>query len=245
MLSKSQQSLIKSLQLKKFRKAHGLFIAEGLKCITEFQKANYTLEKVFYVPDKSSKMNNFSENEKHQPVSSEELKKISALKQPQQALALFKTPFLGEPKLADLKGNFTLVLDEVQDPGNLGTILRTADWFGLRHVICSTHTADVYNPKVIQASMGSLAHIQVSYQDLPTWLPKIPLPKFGMLLQGESIASAHFGKEALLILGNEGQGIRAEVQALLNQEITIPRFGNAESLNVAIAAAILCAQVRL
>lgn len=190
-------------------------------------------------------MDNFSENEKYQSVSSEELKKISALKQPQQALAVFKIPFSAHAKLVDLKGNFTLVLDEVQDPGNLGTILRTADWFGFRQVICSTHTADVYNPKVVQASMGSLAHIQVSYEDLPQWLPKIPLPKLGMQLQGESIQSFNFGKEALLILGNEGQGIRSEVQATLDKQITIPRFGNAESLNVAVAAAILCAQVRL
>src|SRR5690606_16603913 len=109
----SQQSLIKSLQLKKFRKAHGLFIAEGLKCITEFQRANYTLEKVFYVPDKTSKMDNFSENEKHQPVSYAELKKISSLRQPQQALALIRIPAPEEPDPAKLRGEFSLVLDQV------------------------------------------------------------------------------------------------------------------------------------
>ena len=244
MLSKSQQSLIKSLQLKKFRKAHGLFIAEGFKCITEFQKANYVLEKVFYVPDKASKMDIFSDNEKSQIISSEELKKISALKQPQGALALFKVPSDQNLKPADLKGKFSLVLDEIQDPGNLGTILRTADWFGISQVICALHTADIYNPKVVQASMGSIAHLQITYQDLPQWLPTIPLPKWGMLLEGESIHTAKFGKEGLFILGNEGQGIRPEVQAKLDRQLTIPRVGQAESLNVGIAAGILCAYIR-
>lgn len=201
------------------------------------------LENFFYVPDKTSKMANFLDNEKHQAISSEELKKISALKQPQQALALFRIPMEKELNAKALKGKFSLVLDEIQDPGNLGTILRTADWFGIDQVICALHTADIYSPKVVQASMGSIAHIQVTYKDLPTWLSGIKLPKWGMLLEGTPIHTANFGKEGLFILGNEGQGIRPEVQAVLDRKVTIPKVGQAESLNVAIAAGVLCARI--
>jgi TrmH family RNA methyltransferase len=126
----------------------------------------------------------------------------------------------------------------------MGTIIRTADWFGIADIICSDDTVDVYNPKVVQATMGSLARVNVHYGDLMTILPEIKLPLFGAMLDGENIYSTNFGNEGLLAMGNEGNGLRPEIQALINKKVTIPRIGHAESLNVAIATAILCSEIK-
>jgi len=132
------------------------------------------------------------------------------------------------------------MLDGLQDPGNLGTIIRTADWFGLTQIICSEDTVDVYNPKVVQATMGSLSRIKVHYANLLFLLPQIKQPVFGAMLNGENIYQTNFGTEGVIILGNEGNGIRPEIQQLIRRKITIPQLGKAESLNVAIAAAVFC-----
>jgi TrmH family RNA methyltransferase len=135
------------------------------------------------------------------------------------------------------------VLDGIQDPGNLGTIIRIADWFGIENIICSDDTVDVYNPKVVQACMGSLARVKVHYAVLTELLPAIKLPLFGALLDGEDIYDTHFGIEGLVVMGNEGNGLRPEVQKLVNKAVTIPRTGKAESLNVAIATALFCSEI--
>jgi len=242
MLSKSQISLVKSLHLKKFRKAHQLFIVEGMKSITEFFNEEYALHSLFYLPEILPKVDNFLGNIKGYEITSEELTKISTLSNPQGALAVFKMP---EHHLspADLKNKFTLALDFVQDPGNLGTIIRTADWFGMDTLICSNDTADAYNPKVVQASMGSLARMKIMYCDLEEWLSDCPVNVMAAVLEGKSIYESDFGTEGLILLGNEGHGIRESLMPYVHDKITIPRFGRAESLNVALSSAIISSEL--
>ena len=242
MISKSQISFIKSLQLKKFRKAHKLFIVEGIKSITEFFEEDYTLQSIFYLPEMSPKVVNFLRNIKGFEVTSEELNKISTLTNPQGVLAVFVIPEYDLP-LEDMRGRYALALDNVQDPGNLGTIIRTADWFGIDTLICSKDTADIYNPKVVQASMGSLARMKIKYCDLSSFLPEYPYAVYGALLEGESIYETEFAEEGVVILGNEGHGIRDDVSQYVTKKITIPRAGRAESLNVAISSAIICSEL--
>lgn len=242
MLSKSQISLIKSLHLKKFRKTHNLFIVEGIKSITEFINEEYVLHSIYYLPEMSSKVVNFLRILKGNEISSDELNKISTLTNPQGVLAVFRIPH-HDLKVEDLQNKFSLALDFIQDPGNLGTIIRTADWFGMDTIICSMDTADIYNPKVIQATMGSLARIKVFYCDLKEWLPKCSLKIYGAVLDGESIYESDFGNEGIILMGNEGSGIQADLMPLISERITIPRFGRAESLNVAISSAIICSEL--
>jgi len=171
------------------------------------------------------------------------MQKISSLKTPQEISALVKTPSWPQLNNAHLKQKFSIVLDGLQDPGNMGTIIRTADWFGIKNIICSSDTVDVYNPKVVQASMGSLSRVNVHYANLNTFLPSIGIPVFGAVLNGGSIYKTDFGHEGLIVMGNEGNGIRPQVEALIGKAVTIPRIGNAESLNVAIAAALFCSEI--
>ena len=184
-----------------------------------------------------------SGNIKLQEVSQAELEKISSLNTPQEVIALVKIPVATAIEAQQLSGTFTLVLDGVQDPGNLGTIIRTADWFGISTIICSEDTVDVYNSKVVQATMGSLSRIDVHYSNLLLLLPKIKQPVFGAMLHGENIYQTNFGNEGLILMGNEGNGIRPEIQELISRKITIPQTGKAESLNVAIATAIFCNEI--
>lgn len=176
-------------------------------------------------------------------VKNAELDKISTLQTPQGFLALVYIPKNKELDLKALKNQFTLVLDGVQDPGNMGTIIRTADWFGFKNIICSADCVEVFNPKTVQATMGSLARVNIYEADLPALLEKNTIPVFGALLDGESIYKTQWGTEGLVILGNEGKGISAEVIKKINKPVTIPRIGEAESLNVAVSAAIFCAEL--
>ena len=176
-------------------------------------------------------------------VKNAELDKISTLQTPQGFLALVHIPKNKKLDLKELKNEFTLVLDGVQDPGNMGTIIRTADWFGFKNIICSADSVEVFNPKTVQATMGSLARINVYEADLPALLEKNNIPVFGALLDGESIYKTQWGAEGLVILGNEGKGISAEVIKKVNKPVTIPKIGEAESLNVAVSAAIFCAEL--
>jgi TrmH family RNA methyltransferase len=244
MLSKSQISLLKSLQHKKFRKEHGFFLVEGYKSVIEFVNTAYQVDTIYHTPEIASKMMNLSRKINFQEISLTDLEKISSLKTPQEVIGLVKIPKWPLLNYNLLKNKFSLVLDGVQDPGNMGTIIRTADWFGIADIICSDDTVDVYNPKVVQATMGSLARINVHYGDLTTILPQIKLPLFGAMLDGENIYSTNFGNEGLLAMGNEGNGLRPEIQELINKKVTIPRIGYAESLNVAIATAILCSEIK-
>jgi len=176
-------------------------------------------------------------------VKNAELDKISTLQTPQGFLALVHLPKNKELDQKELKNQFTLVLDGVQDPGNMGTIIRTADWFGFKNIICSADCVEVFNPKTVQATMGSLARVNIFEADLPVFLTDNTLPVFGALLDGESIYKTQWGSEGLVILGNEGKGISPEVIKKINKPVTIPRIGEAESLNVAVSAAIFCAEL--
>ena len=244
MISKSQISFIKALHQKKNRKEQNLFIVEGLKSILEFANSDYKIDSVFYTENLMPKLSNLSRNIKFHQVSLEELSKISVLSTPQAILALVKIPEQGEINTLKLQDSFYLALDGVQDPGNLGTIIRSADWFGLNTIICSMDTAEVYNPKVVQASMGSLARVNIIYTELKDFFDNIKLPVFGALLNGRSIYETNFGKEGIILLGNEGKGIRSELLNQIKHPVTIPRFGKAESLNVAISASIFCSEIR-
>ncbi|MFD1256052.1 TrmH family RNA methyltransferase [Mucilaginibacter terrae] len=243
MVSKSQISFIKSLQQKKFRKEHRFFVAEGFKSVTEFMASGYQINAVYYTPAFDAKLHKLSKKVNFQDISVAEMQKISSLTTPQEVLAVINLPEWPNLTHTSLLNQFTLVLDGVQDPGNLGTIIRTADWFGISNIICSDDTVDAYNPKVVQATMGSLARVNLHYANLATLLPQLNLPVFGALLNGNNIYTANFGTEGLVVMGNEGNGMRPEIQQLITQAITIPRLGGAESLNVAIATALFCGEL--
>jgi len=243
MLSKSQISLITSLQHKKFRHQHNLFIVEGHKSVIEFAQSSYQLEAIYYTPEFAVKLLKLSNKINFQEISVADMARISCLKTPPGVLALVNIPVSPVLDYSLLKEKFSLALDGVQDPGNMGTIIRTADWFGLEHIICSEDTVDVYNPKVVQATMGSLSRVKVHYADLAETLPALKLNIFGALLNGNNIYNTTFGPEGVLIMGNEGNGIRPEIQEIINTAVTIPQAGKAESLNVAMATAIFCSEI--
>jgi TrmH family RNA methyltransferase len=244
MLSKSQISLLKSLQHKKDRIDHGLFLVEGYKSVIEFIHSSYQAEAIYHTASFDPKMLKLSRKINLCEISVSIMEKISGLKAPQDVAALIKIPAWPSLNNAQLKQKFAIVLDGIQDPGNMGTIIRTADWFGIGQIICSPDTVDVYNPKVVQASMGSLSRIKVFYTDLETALTQIGVPVFGAMLQGESIYQTDFGSEGLIVMGNEGNGIRPGLQRLIGTAVTIPRAGEAESLNVGIATALFCSEIR-
>ena len=219
-------------------------MVEGYKSVTEFINSAYQVDTIYHTPAIASKLLNLSRKINFQEISLNELQKISTLKTPQEVIGLVKIPIWPVLNYKTLEKKFSLVLDSIQDPGNMGTIIRTADWFGIQDIICSEDTVDVYNPKVVQATMGSLARVNVHYADLLTVLPQIKLPIFGAMLNGQNIYNTPFGAEGLLVMGNEGNGISAPVEQLITSAVTIPRAGNAESLNVAIATAILCSEIK-
>lgn len=243
MLSKSQISLLKSLQHKKDRIEHGLFLVEGYKSVIEFINSTYQIEAIYYTAPLNPKVLKLSQKINLSEISVANVQKFSSLKNPPEIAALVKIPNQSVLNNTKLKGKFSLVLDGMQDPGNMGTIVRTADWFGIRDIICSEDTVDVYNPKVVQASMGSLSRVNVHYTHLPTALPQIGLPVFGAMLNGENIYHTDFGTEGLIVMGNEGNGLRPEIEKLISKSVTIPGSGKAESLNVAIAAALFCSEI--
>ena len=240
MLSKSQISFIKSLHQKKYRKESGIFIIEGIKSITEFINSNYQIDSIYYTSQFASLLPKNSANIKLFEVNNAELAKISTLQTPQGILALVNIPEEQKLDPKSLKNCFSLVLDNLQDPGNFGTIIRTADWFGIRNIICSENTVEAYNPKTVQSTMGSLCRVNVIYTNLYSLLSQTDLPIFGALLAGHNIYNTSWGKEGLILLGNEGHGISEDLIEKITTPITIPRIGKAESLNVAVSAAIFC-----
>jgi TrmH family RNA methyltransferase len=243
MLSKSQVSLLQSLQHKKFRKEHGLFLVEGLKSVNEFIKSAYTIQTIYHTPAIAPKLLKLSHKINTIEISLTIIQKISSLKTPADVIAVVKMPDWPVLKPDLLKNKFSLVLDGLQDPGNMGTIIRTADWFGITDIICSEDTVDVYNPKVVQATMGSLSRVNVHYNDLAAVLSTADIPVYGALLDGVDIYDTTFGNEGLIVMGNEGNGLRPEIIKLVSKAVTIPRVGAAESLNVAIATAIFCSEI--
>ncbi len=243
MLSKAQISLITSLQHKKFRKQHGLFIVEGLKSVSEFISSDHQIHSLFATAEAQAKMDNLPQNIKCITVSLSELQKISLLSNPQGLLALFHLPQQQTVDWAHIRQQHSLLLDDIQDPGNLGTIIRTAEWFGIQQIICSRGTVDAYNPKVVQATMGSLSRVMITYMDLSDFISKAELPTYGALLDGNSIYETDFGQAGLIMMGNEGNGISTPLMSAIDYAVTIPRIGKAESLNVAVATTIFCSEL--
>ena len=239
MLSKNQIKLINSLKKKKFRLQHDLFLAEGIKVVEEFIQSNFKLNNLFCTNDY---LNKFS-IEKIQVITKNELKKISEFSTPNQVVGVFEIPNQEKIKIKGL----TLVLDDINDPGNLGTIIRLCDWFGVDQLICSTNTVDCYNLKVVQASMGSLSRVSIVYTDIKTFLKQETRPVFGALLQGDNVYQTELDKNSVLIMGSEANGVSNEIQKFITNQITIPQFGEnqkTESLNVATATAILLSEFK-
>ena len=237
MVSKNQIKLISSLHQKKFRQTHQLFIAEGIKVIQELLDAAFELEHIFATTPLFEQVS----SDKITLISFDELKKISALTVPNNCLAVFKIPATKRYEETGL----IVALDSIRDPGNLGTILRICDWFGIHQVICSPDTVDVYNPKVIQATMGSVARVNCVYSELLPLLEKTHLPVFGTFMDGENIYKMSLPQEGIIVMGNEANGISKAVENAINNKIAIPRFGalqKTESLNVATATAIILSE---
>ncbi|AOW08361.1 TrmH family RNA methyltransferase [Flavobacterium gilvum] len=239
MLSKNQIKLISSLHQKKHRQANQLFFAEGVKVIQELVKSNFELEHLYTTKED---FNDVAQN-KRIVITENELNKISALSTPNTCLAVFKIPL--ESKI--IESGLVLALDSIRDPGNLGTILRLCDWFGIQQLICSKETVDIYNPKVVQATMGSIARVNVNYIDLETFIKETKLPVFGTFMDSQNIYKTTLPQEGIIVMGNEANGISENIEKLINQRLTIPRFGNiqiTESLNVATATAIILSEFR-
>ena len=238
MLTKNQVKLIASLSQKKFRNQHRLFVVEGKKGVEEFLNSSFELYHLYAVS------NDFGvDSSKFSRITDVELKKISNLKSPNVAVALFKTAksvVIDDSKLM-------LALDDVRDPGNLGTIIRLCDWFGIEHLVCSESTVDCYNPKVVQATMGSLSRVHIHYLELKSFLEKSKAPKFGAFMDGDNIYKHKIQSTGILVMGNEANGISTDIEALIDQKVSIPRFGalqSTESLNVATATAILLSEFK-
>lgn len=246
MLSKSRVKYIQSLAHKKFRDASPEFIIEGPKMVAEFLHNRPDLINAVYALDtwmESAKvLLSPPVMEKLERVSETELEKMSGLSTPNQVLALVQKMKL--PEKPDFKNKITLVLDNIQDPGNLGTIIRTADWFGITQIVCSPESAELYNPKVIQSTMGSILRVDVFYMEPDNWLNRIgELPVFCSALEGKNLFEIGPVKEGLVVIGNESKGVRASIMERATQKITIPKFGGAESLNAAVAAGVVMGQL--
>lgn len=250
MLSKSKIKLIKSLDSKKGREEAGLFVVEGGKSVLDLIDA-FGCEFVAAEPGWLS-ANAMRLGSCHELVeaSHDEIKKASLLKNPQDVIALFhKRPANDGVCISQLSG-LTLFLDNVQDPGNLGTIIRVADWFGIVHLFCSEGSADVYNPKVVQATMGSLARVNVHYCAAKEFFPALPesMKVFGTFMDGDNVYGSELPDDAVIVMGNEGNGISAETQCFIGERLSIPLSphdgSRPESLNVAMATAIVCSEFR-
>ena len=242
MLVKSKVKYIQTLGQKKFRESEGIFIAEGPKIVSELLTIpEASVHEVFALDEWIEENEQLLKDTKVTAITGIELEKISQLSTPNKVVALIKQ-FNRAP--LTLEGKITLAIDDVQDPGNLGTIIRTADWFGIRQIICSLHCADIYNPKVVQATMGSIARVNVQYADLAEWLSKHKEVKiFSTGLKGKPVMEIGKLKEGIIIIGNESKGIHPAIMELADEEITIPRRGEAESLNAAIATAIILSHI--
>ena len=255
MISKNQLKYIRQLEQKKYRRREGVFVAEGTKVVGDLLQ-RYRPEAVFATADWQAPAGITP-----QLVTDDELRRISFLQHPQQVLALFPLPVNCQPSTVNSKPStvnckpstvnteLSLALDGVQDPGNLGTIIRIADWFGISTIICSEDTVDAWNPKVVQATMGSIARVNIIYLNLPDFLDTLPadFPVYGTFLDGDNIYTQELTPNGLIIMGNEGNGISEAVRSKVNRRLLIPDFHQgptADSLNVAIATAITCSEFR-
>lgn len=239
MVSKNQIKLITSLQQKKYRISNQLFFAEGVKVIQELLQSNFELEHLYTTQFDFEEVSTAKKSLIHE----NDLKKISVLSTPNSCLAIFKIP--EEKQIVD--SGLIIALDDIRDPGNLGTILRLCDWFGIKQVVCSKETVDIYNPKVVQATMGSITRVHVAYVDLVEYISKTNLPVFGTFMDGENVYNSSLPQEGIIVMGNEANGISEGIEKLIKNRISIPRFGDlqkTESLNVATATAIILSEFK-
>ncbi len=246
MFNKTHTKYIQSLHHKKFRDENGVFIAEGPKLVADLlDSREFACQQLFALHDwiiSNEKMLQQHSGIEKFTVKDFELEKISLLTAPNNVLAVFKKKVEAIP--LNSKGKITLVLDTIQDPGNLGTIIRTADWFGIENIICSPACADMYNPKVVQSTMGSLARLNMFYTSLVEWLQENNgIKKYAAALNGKNINNIKTIQEGIIIIGNEGKGISDAVMNLVDEKITIPKTGEAESLNAAVATGIILARL--
>jgi len=247
MISKNLIKYIHSLELKKNRNKEQVFVAEGPKVVHDLME-RFSPIRIIAVESWFEK-NHIEPHMNDVIVTEEELAKVSFLQHPQQVLATFEIPSYQNIQL-DSKKNLYIALDDIQDPGNLGTIIRIADWFGINTIICSQNTADAYNPKVIQATMGSIARVKVMYTNLVDFIKNQPsdTPIYGTFLDGENIYKEKLQRNGIIVMGNEGNGISEEVGQFINRKLLIPNYPigrpTADSLNVAIATAITCSEFR-
>ena len=250
MLSKNKIKWIRSLEHKKFRNETGCFLAEGNKLVADmlpYFECEFLLSESSWLATQGD-----IRVKEHSMAGEGDIQRASLLRTPQNVLAIFKQPIY-ELNPDNLKTKLSLVLDSIQDPGNLGTIIRLADWFGIEDVICSPDTADVYNPKTIQATMGALARVRTHYTELAPLLnhfktENLSFPFYGTFLEGENLYTKELSSNGFIVMGNEGNGISPEIESLITQKIHIPNFPQeretSESLNVAVATAIVCAEFR-
>jgi len=238
MLSKNELKYIQSLCHKKQRTAERLFIVEGVKLVQELLIADYPVKNIYATDQWVMPKGNYDVTR----ISEQDLEKISSLQTPNQVLAIVQQQEpTDEPQW---NHKLTLVLDGIQDPGNMGTIIRIADWFGIDQIIASEDTVELYNPKVIQSTMGSFMRVKIWYRDIASVLGKHEVPIYGAVLDGKSMYEIKPPNAGILVIGNESKGIREELQSLIDERITIPRIGQAESLNAAVALGILLSQFR-
>ncbi len=252
MLSKNQIKHIRSLHQKKFRNELGLFIAEGPKLTEELLQSGYRVKEVYLLADALPDFQkNYPTNKpEYFEVSRKDLERISTLKTPNDVLAVVEIPAI-KPDYSKIFDQAILILDDIQDPGNLGTIIRSADWFGIKTILCSKNTVEAFNPKVVQATMGSICRVDVFYLDLALFFERAPTsyPFYGTLLEGQSIYQFDFEKACAIIIGNESRGISREVQNFVKEKIKILPYQRddketAESLNAAVAASLVMAEYR-
>ncbi len=240
-LSKAQLKYLTSLHLKKYRQQHQTFLVENEKIFLESVAAGWQIEQCFCTQSFFEKNTDVLQGIVYQIIDETELNKASTLSNNTHCLAVLKMPQYTDIHIVS---SYSIVLEHIQDPGNLGTILRVADWYGISTVVCSNDTVDVYNPKTVAASMGSFLRVKVVYRELVDYLSIQSLPIYGATLQGENLHQFIFASKGIIVLGNESRGISEEVNALCTAQIKIPCFGQAESLNVAMASAVLCDNLR-
>jgi len=247
MLSSAQIKNIKSLHLRKNRDSSGLFVVEGVKMVSELLKSDFEIQGIYGTEKwmQGVMLKKGAKSPAVQSISHSELSRISALKTPNEVLAVARIPERALNK-SDFDG-LALMLDHIADPGNLGTIIRIADWFGIKTIVCSPDTVELYNPKVVQATMGSLFRVKVIYEELPRVIEKFTqnIPKYGAVLDGKNIYMENLPEKAVIVIGNESHGISATIRSLIDRPVMIPAVkAGAESLNASVAAAIILSEFR-
>lgn len=230
------------MQVKKYRLAEQCFVVQGAKAVREVLASDFTVELLVGTPSFFQEQRSAGRASEVVEASEKELTAISSVETNSAALAVVRMKTASLPRMpAD---NYTLVLDDIRDPGNLGTIIRTADWYGIPLILASEETTDLYNPKVISATMGSFLRVAVHYGNLEEWLSSVDAPVYGAFLDGADIHSINFGRTGFIVIGNESNGISPGVSKCVSQRITIPRLGKAESLNASVATAVVLDNLR-